>query len=381
MANFYNGSDVEDFIFDENATFEESCKAKKEDGEIMDDDSDTDEEVKAEVEACGVIECVDDPEVACYRIALENEQNYNMVMTAFMNKEIGVLESTGSEMVYEAADIHKFFSAINAIIEKFWAKVQGVFKAMINKIATTTAANGSFIKKYKGKSMKKPDKKFKGFTFPMGYPDFNGVADLVKDAEGVAVDVLFHAETAEDANEKINKFNEGFEDLRDKMRGCMCGKKGTAVKKESFKAELNKAFYGNEKAEKAEIPFVDFESLISELERGKTSRQHLKKSYDDAKKSITKIKTAVKDTEKAQQKAKDKVGMRAAKMVSDAISSATTIMSQGLSAKTAAITSKLFQDRAMAAAYIGNQPKEEKKSEEKVEHNSAIEDDLGFTFI
>lgn len=386
MANVYYGSDVEDFIFGE-ATYEEAC-SKKENADVddigvdveTDDDGKIDtqvkEEVEAEMEACGVMECVDDPEVACYRIALENEQNYNMVLNAFMQKEISVYESTGEEMVYEAAEKGRFFSAIQAIIDKFWAKIQGVFKAVINRIVSSTKANDSFIKKYKNAKMETPSKafEFKGYDFPMGYPNFKGVADIV---DKVQSDYCVKAMFEENGEDTIKEFRSNFDSIKGKMRGCMCKK--DSVSADDFKGELNIAFFGvKDLKDKKAVKLIQFNELIKELERGKTSRENVKKSYDDAKAAITKLKATVKKTESSCKKAKDSIGMQAARCLSDAISAGTTIMSQGLSAKTSAITAKLIQDRTMAAFYIKNQSKG--TSDKKTANESAIED-LGINLI
>ena len=137
MANVYMGKDVEDFIFGE-ASYEETTTTTEETTTVEEESFEiTDEEMNQ----FGVIECVDDPEVACYRIALENEQNYNMIMNAMMEKEFSVLEETGKEMVYEAANVKSFFNAIQAAISNFWSKVQGMFKAAMSRIQDFVSSN------------------------------------------------------------------------------------------------------------------------------------------------------------------------------------------------------------------------------------------------
>ena len=114
MANVYMGTDVEDFIFSEGTTYEE-VETPVEEGVEETPEVEEEEISDEELNEFGVIECVDEPEVACYRIALENEQNYNKIMNAFMMKEFSVLESTGEEMVYEAADVKKFFDLVKEV--------------------------------------------------------------------------------------------------------------------------------------------------------------------------------------------------------------------------------------------------------------------------
>ena len=61
---------------------------------------------------------VEDPDVACYRIALENEQNHNAIMMAIIQKEYNVLESTGSVMVYEGVDFVTIFDKVKKQIQE-----------------------------------------------------------------------------------------------------------------------------------------------------------------------------------------------------------------------------------------------------------------------
>lgn len=385
MANVYMGTDVEDFIFGE-ATYEEACSSKKEEVEAKEENADvgdievdveTDkdgkidtqaneeikEAVEAEMNACGVMECVDDPEVACYRIALENEQNYNMILHAFMEMEIATLESTGVEMVYEESKINTFFTAIQKAIDKFWQKVQGIFKSVMTNISKFTDSNAAFVKKY-GNSrydIVKPGKEFnmKGYNFTDTIPLFVKVTSSL---EGIYDKIKFNA-AEYDAETKKNEF-----------RSFLCGKASGTVSADTFSDELKIAFYGSK--EKVDISLPDFSSLIVTLGSGKFQKNTVKKMYKNCKDTVSGLKKKVKEVEKNTQGDQ----MAAAKQLTTLINSSLSMMSKALSVKISAINSELIQSRVIAAFYIRNQPKE-KKEEKKVAGESFTIEDLGVTLI
>lgn len=379
MANVYMGTDVEDFIFGE-ATFEEACKkeevekeakteveeaVEKEEAELM-------EAVEAEMAAIGVQECVDEPEVACYRIALENEQNYNAIMNAYMMKEFSVLESTGTEMVYEAADIKRFFSYIKETIASWWRKIQGVIKKVIEEIAKFTDLDMKFVKKYKGQHMMTPEKvkTFKGFDFSKAKPgaDYANIAGVVKLAVDPGIKNI--GKLRDDAsNEFVEKFKEDFKATKNKMRGIACSV--NSVNEEDFDKQLKIAYFGSE--EKVFVPLKSFNSLLEELEFAKYAKASAKRAHKSAQESVKALLKEVKSAESAMGKSKG--GSKIAKCLTDSINAALNIMSRTMSMETRAIMANLRQNRAMATFYVANQPKESKAKNE-----SAV-DDLGIVLI
>lgn len=367
MANVYMGKDVEDFIFNENANYEDSHV----------EESVTDEEINV----YGVIECVDDPEVGCYRIALENEQNYNKIINACMMQEFSVLESTGEEMVYEAGQIKKFFGWIKTQIQKFWSKVMGVFKKVQDFISQLIMSNKAFVKKYKGHVIKKPEnaKEFKGYKMDLktiGNHDFYGeIAEYVKGL--VAIDAI--AKTSkEDADNIAEEFRKGFEEDKKNMRFKACGKK---VDESEYSKQLKIWFFGS--SEKVSLPYKSFTELISELEKADSAKAAVKNAFNNAKASVKYMMNLVKNAEKnsiAAEGRKDNHVMKVAKCFTDALNAGITIMSKAMSVQTSAITTLARQDRSMAAYYVANNPDKEsfKKTEELIEKNKPKNE--GFVF-
>lgn len=369
MSNVYMGTDVEEFIFGEGTTYEEACKKEgKEEPEQVEKSVITDEEINE----FGVIECAEDPEVACMRIALENEQNYNAIMNAMMTREYSVLESTGSEIVYEAANVKQFFELVKKQINKFWAKIQGVFKKLMDIIVSNTASNKAFIKKYGNSTFHKPEtgKEFKGYEFgSLGVVDYDGIAGLV--AKHVHVSDVAAADE-EKATKFVTDFNAKFEDIKSEMRGLACGESKVAAGE--FDSTLRVKLYGSK--EKVVIKPKEFKSLIAELGSAMNSKKLAKESYNAAQKAVKILRGDVKHAESnlAKTEGRKNHGMKIAKCLTDAINASLTIMSKAFSVQTGAIVADMRQTRAMAAYYVTHQPKVAKEAAEGV-------DELGVVLI
>lgn len=380
MAKIYTGPDAEDFIFDESATYEgcrstkEGCKKEEDCGTEYDDE--VNEAVEEEMRSCGVIECVDDPEVACYRIALENEQNYNMIMNAFMMQEVAALESTGEELVYEAGKVKSFFSAVQEAINRFWQKIQGVFKNVMNKITASVAANKKFINKYKNEKLLKPTKeaKFKGYNFPGYTPMFHRVPiELNKAIDTSKLSTI----TKDNVDNATEAFKNNFDNIKDKIRGAMCGK-STTITEDNYKDELKLSFYGSK--EKVDVELIEFSKLIEQLDSAKNISNMLRDMYKNSQKAVSEIKKGIKKAEKDVEKNDNKnAAMKYAKCFTDAVNASLPIMSMAFSAKISSLTSRMIQYKAMASFYISNQPKKDDKTSSNNE--SAFEQELGITLI
>ena len=353
MQNVYMGLDVEDFIFSENSTgFEDPAYA------VSDE----------ELNEFGVIECVEDADVACYRIALENEQNYNAIMTAMLTREYSVLESTGSEMVYEAGKIKEFFGWIKKQIQKFWAKVQGVFKKVMDTIGSIVLSNKAFIKKYRSVqgAMKKPadGAKFEGYEFGNLEIYYEKLADAVAIESKKEINESLRDASMKDADRKEKR---AFTDeVKNHYRGILIGASG-GVSTSDYDEQLRLKLYGS--AQPVKIALKDFKTLLDELESAKDVKKDAQDGYKEAQKSIKKFLKNVKECEdKLSGKAAEQ-GAKNAKFISEMVNFALNTMSQALSVQTRAITAKATQDRKMANYYV--------RGQQKSVNASAIEEDLG----
>lgn len=361
MSNVYMGLDVEDFIFSEGTVYEEIEPEVKEDP--TDDDVEVEEAVTdEELNTFGVIECCDDPDVACYRIALENEMNYNAIMNAMMVREFNIL-AEGAEVVYEAKTVSEFFEVVKKAALKLWSKIQGVFKALIDKIGTYVASNKAFVKKYENADLVKPegDKKFKGYSFKS--LNRATVYGAVKNKIDDLIDINSIGKMDEDeANTMVEKFEEKFENAKDNMRKVATDN-ASDVTKDNFNEKLKEAFYGSK--EKVDLTLPEFKELINNMKSISKYSDEAKAAYKENKKVIQDI---IKDIKKAESnlvkaEGRKNAGMKIANCYVKAVNATLTIMNQILSVHSHAILSKAFQDRAMAAFYVANQPKPSKVEE------------------
>lgn len=400
MARVYTGENVEDFIFGEGTTYEaETTEPTLEEGAQEDptveegakeeptpEEDEVEENVTVtdeEMNMFGVIECVDEPEVACYRIALENEQNYNMIMNAMMSREFSVLESTGEEMVYEAADVKKFFALVKETVARWWSKIQGVFKNIMDRISEFINGDMRFVKKYEKMDIKTPetDKKFEGFNFEnTSTPDYQKIAGEVKLSVDLGIKKMGEL-TGEDAKKFVETFAKDFTATKNKMRAYACGKQGE-VTEEAFEKELKIALFGSE--EKVELTLRPFKTLLAEIEYGRLAKGQAKQSYKSAEASVKALNKEIKIAENKFVAGHKDSGMKIAKCLTDSVNASIRIMSKALSMETRAIMANLKQNRAMAAFYVTNQPaaaKTDAKPEAKAESTVVDTSDLGIVLI
>lgn len=330
MNGVYMGLDVEDFIFDESATYE--------DYNVSDED----------MNRFGVIECVDDPDLACYRIALENEQNHNAIMMAMLQNEYNVLEATGSTMIYEGAKLNQFFDMIKTQIQKFWAKVKGVFKKITDQINTIVLSNKQFAKKYRAiaNSIKKP--KDKGFT---GYPFDQADMDIPYSNVTSALEKLkdYKMTSAEVKNTKKSE-------AMNEMRAMLCGKSGE-IKPEEFETALKVKCFGSINTTTVQIKHTSFSTLLDSLEQADEYKKITKGAYKEAENSVKKLLAEV-NKEKA--KADDdgnETKVKAAKLKGELMSGSLTLMSTAMNVQSRAIVTAATQLRKMANYWVRNNKK------------------------
>lgn len=339
MSNVYMGLDVEDFIFGEGTTFEDNF------------DNVTEEEMNR----FGIIECTEDPDVACYRIALENEQNHSAIMMAMMNAEYSVLESTGREMVYEGARLNNFLDAVKAQVQKFWAKVKGVFKKVMDQISSIVLSNKTFVKKYRAVAgeIKKPvDKGFTGYEFGDLTVNYSSVSNFVKGIK-----------TATTEAEKS---------LLDNIRGRIVGE--NSVSAEDFDKKLKVKFYGSENTKNINVA-SNFSELLNNLESAADQKKAAKAAHKEAEKSIKEYLSEINKLKSEASSKDNDEDVKKYKVIGQFISKSLNIMSVALSAQTRAIIAQAVQDRKMANYWVNAQNKKKGTQE------SAVEVELGVEII
>lgn len=99
----------------------------------------------------------EDPVSACYRITMENEQNWFNIMNTIAYSEMAFLESHGpEEVMYEAADIKKIKDTIVTWIQQQWAKLKGVMEKAISNLSEAIHKDKAVVSAYESKVKKDP---------------------------------------------------------------------------------------------------------------------------------------------------------------------------------------------------------------------------------
>lgn len=322
MQNVYMGLDVEEFIFGEGTTYEENYNISNE-----------------EMNAFGIIECTEDPDVACYKIALENEQNHNAIMMAMLTQEYNHVLENGYEMIYEGSKLSNFFEMVKKNVQKFWAKVKGVFKKVMDQISSIVLSNKAFVKKYRAsanslKAVKNKD--FTGYEFPDDM--VIKYADVVPLIRGLKND--------SESTVKGTDVRDGF------LNSVRFALAGSGVTAENFSEKLKEKLYGSVNTKT--IPLSnDFSKLLNDLETAADVKKAAKDSHKEAEKAVKGLLNEVKTA-----RAEAEHGSNAEKLAknkAEAINKSLTLMSTALSVQTRAIVAKAVQDRKMANYYVNAQ--------------------------
>lgn len=144
----------------------------------------------------------EDPVSACYRITMENEQNWFNIVNTIAYSELAFMESHGPEdVMYEAADIKKIKDTIVAWIQQQWAKLKGVITSAIQKLSSLIKGDARLIKAYIAARSKDPAIENKTVTIKKG-AFIKGIG--LSDIENLAEDV---SRTAHSDFDKLWNFN------------------------------------------------------------------------------------------------------------------------------------------------------------------------------
>ena len=300
----------------------------------------------------GVIECVDEPEVAFYRIALENEQNFNSIKTALLKSSYtNLLESDGYITESNMGDkIKKIFEAVKEAIKKFWAKIMGVFKRITNNIALYVNDNKKILKKYEKIHYRQIDKTIEGYNF----------ANLISANKGTiytnVAQLIEDYKPEYDGDSKIVAVNPR-EEIIERAKLALCNhddwNRDSYVPIEDFDKELKITFFGSE--DKQEIDLEFFGVIKTELSTAAETKKGVQAIYNSNKKSIDKILTEVKRQEKEYQKAlskEDRFKDRNVQEFISAVNAVLSLMGKALSVHISAIIAEMKQYRQMINVYV-----------------------------
>ena len=334
-----------------------------ESSELFFDENAGEEISDEELNEFGIIETGEEPEVAGYAIALENEQNFNAIMNAMMVKEYACLESTGTELVYTEGAIGDFFEAVKTTIKRWWGKFAEMIKKAQDKIIKYTRENGAFVKKYKGKDMKAPSQgtmDVEGYTYSNLQSSGPTLISVVAESYRIRGS-KFLSDLNADSSEKIEDVKTAIEDYVEKFDDGLKEKlNARAGTKDKALAEAVKAYY---RGKKQKITVKGFKDLIKEMDQAAEIRKHLKNDYDAAKKASKELLKSVHTMQKSCDRKDDteKARLAATKPLVSLLKKTMNAMGKVQSVSIQVYYEKCKADRAMAMWIINHQPKKATK--------------------
>lgn len=235
------------------------------------------------------------------RIYAESENNYNNIMKAIAIDELNVLESTGSEMIYEAGALKSFFGKMKEFFVNLWEKIKGIFKKFFAKMNALILKDKDFVKKYKAAIIDVNIKGFKyeGFEFkhldasienPQNISEIKKLSDIKGISDKKAL-IEYKESLSEDALEKVIA----------EYRGKLVG--GPKIEKEDFAEALFK-YYRNGEDEKVELESININELLKEIGDTAVMKKNGERALKDIGDRITAI---IKELENAEKEALKKV--------------------------------------------------------------------------
>ena len=325
----------------------------------------------------GVIECTEENvQIGLYQIALENEQNFNNIHNAIMKYSFNCLcESEGYVTEAEQeSKVKKILNAIKEAIQRFWAKIMGVFKQIKSNIELSIRNNQKLVIKLKdinSKPIKIDDskKKIKGYSFE----SLDGKLDIYKktaeylstlsptiaiktgkfDMEIEGNEARVKGGIGHSTNSYANP-DLAYRDEINHIKGILVNDNNfRSYSAENFQDDLKKLFYGEEK--EIDITKVERNALISEIENAKKTNEELSSAYELSKHTISEYLKDLKAISNALNKKYDNNGFKKNLSVySSLVSQSLSAMSQTLSVHTSAIVARYKQNVKIAHILISH---------------------------
>lgn len=323
------------------------------------------EEEDTVMEAYEAVPCAEDNvDDAMMRIALENVENYHMIVEAIMMDEFNEYMTTNEEVIYEEGRIKKVTSAIKRFIENAWAKIKGVFDKVLTAIDTAVRSDKKFLEANREKI-----KNFKGNVDFKGYNYKNLDSNPYSSVIGAFTNTVGSIFKYIDKSNNIAKtgddksLKDAIENLSDSLRGAAVDK-GTCTASD-FTKELKMKFAGS--SEKVDVS-MSSDAVIKELETAKATKAKVKGAYNSVKSYFNNMiksnnameKVAVNATSRKDVK---ESGVSAAiGLYNKACKDAITVCSQTVRVHLSAISASHRQTRAIASKMAGTKSESDSKS-------------------
>lgn len=268
---------------------------------------------------------------SCMQAMLESECEWRDIISEMAAREYSVLESTGREMVWEAADIRGFFNKVKEWFKKLWEKIAGLFSKFIGALASKVSSDSAFASKYKDDYNKyityAKDINMKWYEFKNveqdPYLSFSAVAvdagnDYYSKFESYLI-AGFKAssnkiQVVDKLKEQIKYFKDKEKDTRDSYRGAIVKKidstfSNGSVSSSNFVTEVKKAFRGEEHS--TFKPATDApNNIMDAIKTTNNEKTIAKANYDKLKANINSVIALIDKADKATVKSTDEDYLR-----------------------------------------------------------------------
>lgn len=234
-----------------------------------------------------------DAEDALLYLAMENQQNFNDIMTRTAIQEMQYYVEHGEEMVYEAVNIKGFFNKIKEALVKAWTKIKAVFKKVLETISNWTRSDAEYIDKNEDKMRKATGTKinFEGYDINLSYNPFEGLAEASNEVDNVVADMASSVKIKNKngltddqvANEMIKgiKTEDAVKKCLGKIRAFETQKDAKDMTADKY-VEYVKKMYGLDK--KKTIKTYDAAKCIDAIKNAKEYKKKINEDYDLCKK-------------------------------------------------------------------------------------------------
>lgn len=327
------------------------------------------------------------PVDACFRLTLENEQNWYNIFNTIAVSEMAFLESHGeNDVMYEAVDVKKIANTVVQWIQTQFAKLKGVFEKAIKSISDAINMDKKLIKAIDEKKINLNQKVklgagrklWVGKVEPGEVPE--AISDKIIDSTNKYT-LLKASQGKETISERKKEWSENkaaiMGSTRAKILNTIGNFSGSTCEAKDFPKKLSECML-------SEVPEGEpftLKTFYNTIKSGK-SKSEISKAFSKIKKSFNDSIKEAKDI----QKAADKSG-KDYELIVDICGLKTEVIKTQISMLTSASGSVIRAvgvDYATARAALKNALGSSKKDEEekkKAVGESAIEEDIICTII
>ena len=240
----------------------------------------------------------EDPYDACYESMLINQQNYHNVLMSIALEEMNYYSKTGTELVYEGANLDMLFTKIKSLIDRAWEKIKNIYEKVLKTIASWVMSDAKLVQKYKKEIQEATEEQR---TIRATYLVKNNTIkntsiyrSLVSALSGVIKDYDHGRFEKRLDNNNNSTTDKNIENKILKQIG-----KSHCSNTEDFAIDLRKQYGTYEMVEKV---VLTSDEIIEELKDGNTTKKNIEAAYKSAKTSVAQYKAIVEKTKKEVEK-------------------------------------------------------------------------------